>query len=392
MLFRSVEAALVDALNTHGTSMPDSLPESFAQKVVADAAKLAPLKPSGNFLQQPADAAYASYSSRSNQIYGIMTQMLEEFESQLSTSQKDEMKAAEDAAAVAKAKKEQIAVAKEKLDDLEGEHSANIKALSDAKEDLGLTRDQRSKDVEFLRNLKVTCGDLDTQWERRSATRSAEITAVAETLAILTEDDNREMLAKTSASLLQKSATSTGVRRSTAAAALRKAARAPEFEADDLLAAWHHRHGAPTLGAVAGPRAQLSVLATAVQLDSFTKVKAMMDEMVANLKKEQQDEVDFKLYCTKELDENEKASYAKSQQIKDLDGTLEKLAALMEKLAKEIQQAQAEWRSRPLPPPRRSSATHASTSGSGSCRRRRFASWPPSTPSRRVWCRGARAW
>jgi len=338
----TVEAALVDALNTHGTSMPDSLPESFAQKVVADAAKLAPLKPSGNFLQQPADAAYASYSSRSNQIYGIMTQMLEEFESQLSTSQKDEMKAAEDAAAVAKAKKEQIAVAKEKLDDLEGEHSANIKALSDAKEDLGLTRDQRSKDVEFLRNLKVTCGDLDTQWERRSATRSAEITAVAETLAILTEDDNREMLAKTSASLLQKSATSTGVRRSTAAAALRKAARAPEFEADDLLAAWHHRHGAPTLGAVAGPRAQLSVLATAVQLDSFTKVKAMMDEMVANLKKEQQDEVDFKLYCTKELDENEKASYAKSQQIKDLDGTLEKLAALMEKLAKEIQQAQAD--------------------------------------------------
>merc|ERR1740123_1886935 len=336
----NVEAALVDALNTRGSSVPESLPMPFAQKVVADAAKLAPLKASGNFLQAPVDADYKSYSSRSNQIYGIMTQMLEEFESQLSTAQKDEMKAAEDAAAVAKAKKEQIAVAKEKLDDMEGEHSANIKALSDAKEDLGLTREQRSKDVEFLRNLKVTCGDLDTQWERRSATRSAEITAVAETIAILTEDDNREALAKTS--LLQKSATSTALRRSNAAAALRKAARAPEFEADDLLAAWHHRHGAPTLGAVAGPRAQLSVLATAVQLDSFTKVKAMMDEMVANLKKEQQEEVEFKAYCTKELDENEKAAYAKSQQIKDLEGQLEKLAALMDKLSKEIQQAQAD--------------------------------------------------
>jgi len=336
----NVEAALVDALNTRGSSVPESLPMPFAQKVVADAAKLAPLKASGNFLQAPVDADYKSYSSRSNQIYGIMTQMLEEFEAQLSAAQKDEMKAAEDAAAVAKAKKEQIAVAKEKLDDMEGEHSANIKALSDAKEDLGLTREQRSKDVEFLRNLKVTCGDLDTQWERRSATRSAEITAVAETLAILTEDDNREALAKTS--LLQKSATSTALRRSNAAAALRKAARAPEFDADDLLAAWHHRHGAPTLGAVAGPRAQLSVLATSVQLDSFTKVKAMMDEMVANLKKEQQEEVDFKAYCTKELDENEKAAYAKSQQIKDLEGQLEKLAALMAKLAKEIAQAQAD--------------------------------------------------
>jgi hypothetical protein len=336
----NVEAALVDALNTRGSSVPESLPMPFAQKVVADAAKLAPLKASGNFLQAPVDADYKSYSSRSNQIYGIMTQMLEEFEAQLSAAQKDEMKAGEDAAAVAKAKKEQIAVAKEKLDDMEGEHSANIKALSDAKEDLGLTREQRSKDVEFLRNLKVTCGDLDTQWERRSATRSAEITAVAETIAILTEDDNREALAKTS--LLQKSATSTALRRSNAAAALRKAARAPEFDADDLLAAWHHRHGAPTLGAVAGPWAQLSVLATSVQLDSFTKVKAMMDEMVANLKKEQQEEVDFKAYCTKELDENEKAAYAKSQQIKDLEGQLEKLAALMAKLAKEIAQAQAD--------------------------------------------------
>jgi len=336
----SVEAALVDALNTQGSNVADSLPMPFAQKVVADAAKLAPLKVSGNFLQAPVDADYKSYSSRSNQIYGIMTQMLEEFEAQLSTAQKDEMKAAEDAAAVATAKKEQIAVAKEKLDDMEGEQSGNIKALSDAKEDLGLTREQRSKDVEFLRNLKVTCGDLDTQWERRSATRSAEITAVAETLAILTEDDNREALAKTS--LFQKSATSTALRRSNAAAALRKAARSPEFDADDLLAAWHHRQGAPALGAVAGPRAQLSVLATAVQLDSFTKVKAMMDEMVANLKKEQQEEVDFKAYCTKELDENEKAAYAKSQQIKELEGKLEKLAALLEKLAKEIAQAEAD--------------------------------------------------
>jgi len=336
----SVEAALVDALNTQGSNVADSLPMPFAQKVVADAAKLAPLKVSGNFLQAPVDADYKSYSSRSNQIYGIMTQMLEEFEAQLSTAQKDEMKAAEDAAAVAKAKKEQIAVAKEKLDDMEGEQSGNIKALSDAKEDLGLTREQRSKDVEFLRNLKVTCGDLDTQWERRSATRSAEITAVAETLAILTEDDNREALAKTS--LFQKSATSTALRRSNAAAALRNAARAPEFDADDLLAAWHHRHGAPTLGAVAGPRAQLSVLATAVQLDSFTKVKAMMDEMVANLKTEQQEEVEFKAYCTKELDQNEKDAYAKSQQIKELEGKLEKLAALLEKLAKEIAQAQAD--------------------------------------------------
>jgi len=190
--------------------------------------------------------------------------------------------------------------------------------------------------------LKVTCGDLDTQWERRSATRAAEIVAVSETIAILTEDDNREALAKTSF-LQADSSASTTARRLQAAEVLRKAAQAPEFEADDLLAAWHGRRGAaPAIGAAAGPRAQLSTLAMTVQLDSFTKVKAMMDEMVAQLKKQQQEEVDFKAYCVKEFDENEKAVFAKNQEKNDLEASIEKLEALIEKLGKEIKEAKAQ--------------------------------------------------
>merc|ERR1719281_319348 len=77
------------------------------------------------------------------------------------------------------------------------EHASNKKALFDAKEDLQLTRDTRSADVEFLRNLKVTCGDLDKQWEDRSKMRNEEIKAVSEAIAIITEDDNADLLRKT---------------------------------------------------------------------------------------------------------------------------------------------------------------------------------------------------
>jgi len=331
-----VESALLSAVDANGAPVTDSLPLEFAERVVAKRAKAA-----GAFLQQPRDAAYESYSGRSSEIYGIMTQMLEEFEAELSQSQKDEVKAQADFEGLSSAKKEQIAVAKEKLDDMEGEHAANIKALSDAKEDIKLTRDQRSADIEFLRNLKITCGDLDTQWERRSATRAAEIVAVSETIAILTEDDNRESLAKTS--FIETSTSVMAARRLQAAEALRRAAQAPEFEADDLLAAWHGRRGAaPSVGAAAGPRAQLSTLAMSVQLDAFTKIKAMMDEMVAQLKTQQQEEVDFKAYCTKEFDENEKAMYTKNEEKNDLEATIEKLEALLETLAKEIKEAKAQ--------------------------------------------------
>merc|ERR1719377_79971 len=94
-------------------------------------------------------------------------------------------------------KEELLSTSEDKLEEMQQEHAANKKALFDAKEDLELTRKQRSADVEFLRNLKLTCNDLDKQFEERSKVRSEEITAVAEAIAIITEDDNADLLMKT---------------------------------------------------------------------------------------------------------------------------------------------------------------------------------------------------
>merc|ERR1719261_2406525 len=229
--------------------------------------------------------------------------MKEEFESDLSTEAKDEKKAQADFDAMSASKKEQISVAKEKLDALEAANADNQKALSDAKENLAQTREQRSKDVEFLRNLKVTCQDLDTQWAARSKTRAQETQAVSEAIKIITSDDSMDLL-RHSVSLLQvDSKAMARVRRSRAVSALRAAAQSPDFEVDDLLGAWSHRQGgkAALLDAAGGPRMRLSTLAVSVSLDSFTKIKEAMDKMVADLKAEQEEEVKFKAYCTKEV-------------------------------------------------------------------------------------------
>merc|ERR1719171_3079768 len=135
-------------------------------------------------------------------------------------------------------------------------------------------------------------------------------------------------------------------RRSRAMASLRKAAQAPAFEADDLLAAWHGRGGhgqkVSMLGAAAGPRMQLSTLAVSVGLDSFTQIKKAMDQMVADLKKEQEEEVKFKTYCNKELDANEKETYQKTETKEDLEATIAKLTKLLKKLSEEIAAAKAQ--------------------------------------------------
>merc|ERR1719299_116362 len=65
-------------------------------------------------------------------------------------------------------------------------------------------------------------------------------------------------------------------------------------------------------------------------------VKAAMDKMVADLKAEQEEEVEFKLFCDSEFDANEKMTYKKTEEKEDLEAKIESLAALIKKLTEEI--------------------------------------------------------
>jgi len=324
----------------------DRLPVQFAQDVLEKTAQEAQRPASsGAFMQADGrQPYYKSYAPQSGVIFGILKQMKEEFEQNLSQEQKDEIQAAEAYKELAKAKAEQIAKGKERLDAMEAEHAGNQKALSDAKEDLDLTRSQRSADIEFLRNLKLTCQGLDKAWADRSKTRGEEITAVSEALAIITEDDARDLMAKT-VSLLQEQSVSDAqarARRIKAAAALRKAAYAPDFATDDLLTAWHSRRTLPAVGGVGGPRAQLATLAVTVELDGFTKVTEIIEKMIADLQQQQKAEVEQKAYCTKEFNTNEKTILTKNGEKEDLQGKMDELAQLIETLQGDIESATAQ--------------------------------------------------
>jgi len=165
---------------------------------------------------------------------------------------------------------------------------------------------------------------------------------VSETIAILTEDDNRELLHKT-VTFLQlsnlRNSASAMARRNRAAEALQRAAQSPNFEFDDLLSAWNKRGSS---AALTSQRSKLATLALSVRLDSFTKVKEMMDKMVADLKTEQEEEAKFKAYCVKSLDKNEKEAYTTEEEKQDLEAKLARLAALIKKLEEEIKEAKVQ--------------------------------------------------
>jgi hypothetical protein len=77
--------------------------------------------------------------------------------------------------------------------------------LVEDKNDLENTEKQLAEDKQFLINLKKTCKTKEDEWEVIKKMRSEELTALAETIKLLNDDDSLELFKKTlpSASFLQ---------------------------------------------------------------------------------------------------------------------------------------------------------------------------------------------
>jgi len=272
------------------------------------------------FVQAPSDYFDAeptfkqSYAPQSGQIFGILKQMKETFETNLSSSQKEEMAAQKAFEDLKAAKLAEIAAGEEQKDTKTQELADTDSALAQAKQDLEDTRNSLSADQKFLMNLKETCQMTDQEWEERQKARQEEITACSEALAILSSDDAHDTFTSTF-NFVQTSKTTS--QRDLAAQVISKVAKA---------------HGSP----------KLTALATSVRLDAFTKVKAAIDEMIAALLKEKEDEIKHKDFCTENLNQNERAQELKARDIQELEAKIADLTSQIDELAKSIAQLEAE--------------------------------------------------
>merc|ERR1719311_693907 len=266
--------------------------------------------------KQPGLTNSGSYTPQSGQIFGILNQMKDEFEANLSQAQKDEVQAASDYAELKKAKMAEIAAGKAKLKEKTFGLADSDDFLATAKEDLAMTREALASDVAFIQDLRLRCQQSDKDWELRSKTRAEEIAAVSDVIAMLSDDDAFDLFGKT----VDKPSVFVQVRSSKRA---EKATRARVVGA---------------LKAVAQKSGSGAVLALAAQaeLDAFEKVKKMIDEMVAVLKKDQEDEVKHRDFCVEEFDENEKQTLVKDNEIKDLQGLIAKSESTMKTLTEEL--------------------------------------------------------
>ena len=268
------------------------------------------------FLQAPQDYFDASptfkqsYAPQSGEIFGILKQMKESFETNLADSQKEEManqKAYED---LKKAKTDEIKAGQEQIDKKTQELASTDEKLAESKESLEDTKTSLSADEEFLMMLKEKCSSTDAEWEERQKTRQLEMEACSKALAVLSSDDAHDLFTKTfNPAFVQTEMHSE--RRSKAA---------------QLLAAVSKKVNSPRLAAIA----------TQVRLDAFVKVKKAIDDMVAQLLVEKADEIKHKDFCVEEFNSNQLQTEKKDREKEDLIALIEDLELTIKTLTTEI--------------------------------------------------------
>merc|ERR1719345_720124 len=241
------------------------------------------------------DGPAASYVPASGEIVGILKQLGDEMAADFA-----EEKAAEEAAikaydALMAAKTKEVNALTKAIEEKMtrvGELSVEIVQM---KNDLGDTAEALLEDKKFLADMEKNCASKTAEWEVIVKTRNEELLALADTIKVLNDDDTLELLKKTlpGASSFMQVTVSASTVRARALAAIRAAKRSVHL---DFIA-----------------------LAIQGRKIGFEKVIAMIDEMAATLKKEQNDDNDKKEYCAAQFDQSDDKKKGLERSIKDLD-------------------------------------------------------------------------
>merc|ERR1719388_704569 len=146
------------------------------------------------FIQQ---AQTSGYEPASGEIFGILKQMKESFETNLANSQKEETQAQKDYEDVKAGKESEIKAATELIDTKSAELATADEKNALSKEMLEDNRNVLAADTKFLGELKMQCQNIDQEYEERVKTRQLEIQACSKALAFLSSDEAHELFSRT---------------------------------------------------------------------------------------------------------------------------------------------------------------------------------------------------
>jgi len=243
--------------------------------------------------------ASSDYAPASGEITGVLKTLKDEISADLADATNAENAAVKSYDELIAAKTKEVEtlskMIEEKLTRI-GNLGVEIQQM---KNDAGDTGDGLADDAKFLADLDKNCAAKRKLYDENVAYRGQELEALADTIKMLNDDDALELFKKTlpgaSASLMQLKV-STKVLRSKALSIIKGVPKGVHSTGFDFIA-----------------------LALRGKKIGFEKVIGMIDDLVAELKKEQQDDNDKKEYCDAQFDQADDKKKALEKTVSDLE-------------------------------------------------------------------------
>jgi len=196
------------------------------------------------------------------------------------------------------------------------EKAAKEQQLADAQGEKADTEATLAEDEKYLAELRQMCKTKTAEFEARQELRQGEQDAIAKAVEILGGGAVSGAADKHLPGLMQKSL-----------AQLRSSAVSP---LQSRVAAFLKERATKVNSPI------LSLVATKMGDDPFTKVKKMIKDMITKLMEEANEEAEHKGWCDTELSTNQQTRESKSDEADKLSAEIEMLTATISKLSEDI--------------------------------------------------------
>merc|ERR1719420_284702 len=259
------------------------------------------------------DSASPSYESSSGGILSAVEEMQGKAEDTLSSLRKKEMQNQYSFEMVKTTLNGELKNSEDKLSTAKSSQAAAAEAEGKAKGELTATTSTKAADEEYAATLKTECETKATEWEQRQKDATEEMGVIAKAKDILVGGVKAFVQVKT-------------------------VSKKSDFDTDDEddKTADRREKVVNLLKELATTQKSyaLNQMAAMARSDPFVKIRGLIEDMIAKLLKEAQEEATQKAFCDEEIGKSKKAQEAKQTKIDEyqtrIDGASSTIATLTE--------------------------------------------------------------
>jgi len=274
-------------------------------------------------LHQP-QAKQVAYESKSGAIVDMIKEMKEKVEGELSALRKKEMGEAHEFKMLEQNLVNEITHSKEALGAATSSKSAAAEAQAKAEGDLVATEKTKAADEAYAEEIKTECETKATEWEARQKSAKEELGALDKAKTILAEGVKALVQVQSQRRSSSKSLTL-------------------NFDDMDAVSDARSRVSKKLRGmGIKFHSFALMQLASVASSDPFVKIRGLIEEMIATLLKEAEEEATQKAFCDEEMGKSKKSQADKNSKIDKYQARIDKSSTAIEELDLSIKELEAE--------------------------------------------------